>query len=230
MKTWKQRTVIGIFAIIALVFFACGNDPHTHTWGEWHSNADGHWKECTAGDGANTAEGSHTGNPCTVCGYETPHVPQSATITQNEGLGFNGTVKISTNDLYLDADWNTTVASVITALNAAYTAGPPPSKTQFTNVFGGNGVEIVLVNDLDNDFEVRDGEFRTLYLKTSSIATAVYGSAVQYMTNNASNVTKASPAKGGVFLANVPDSRIKGIIKICYNNKIYNNGVRLPIA
>jgi hypothetical protein len=206
MKTRNVISIIAIVAIITIGFIACdGGDEetHTHTWGAWQSDDARHWQECTAGDGAKTAEGSHTGNPCTVCGYETPHEPLPATITQTDGLAFNGTVTISTSHLYLNADWEEVVASVITALNAAYTAGPPPAKNQFGLVFGGNGVEIVLVDNLadDKNWEVRAGEFRTLYLKTGSIATATYATAVQSMDANNPNVGKASPAKGGVFLA-----------------------------
>ncbi|MDR2716460.1 MAG: hypothetical protein LBB89_00130 [Treponema sp.] len=134
---------------------------------------------------------------------EKPHVPKPKTITQTNGLGFNGKVTISTSELYLNADWDEVVASVITALNAAYTASPPPIQNQVTIAFGGNGVEIVLVDSLadDKNWEVRDGEFRTLYLKIGSIATADYQTAFIAMGTNSTGVGKASPAKGGVFLA-----------------------------
>jgi hypothetical protein len=47
-----------------------GGGGHTHTYSStWSSNATQHWRECIANDGATTAVGSHTGNPCTVCGY-----------------------------------------------------------------------------------------------------------------------------------------------------------------
>jgi hypothetical protein len=43
---------------------------HTHTYSStWSSNATQHWHECTAGDGATSNVGNHSGNPCTVCGY-----------------------------------------------------------------------------------------------------------------------------------------------------------------
>ncbi|MDR2719056.1 MAG: hypothetical protein LBB89_13460 [Treponema sp.] len=133
---------------------------------------------------------------------EKPSVPQPATITQANGLGFDGTVKISTSDKYLNADWDEVVASVLTAFNAAYTAASAPSKGRFVSVFNKDvGAEIVLVNNLANNWEVRDGEFRTLYLKTGSITTAGYSAAVQQMSGNSAQVGKASPAKGGVFLA-----------------------------
>ena len=70
----------GVLAVIfALTFTACddgsGNggddDPgHTHTWGAWQSDATQHWRECTANDGAKTDVANHTGNLCSVCGYD----------------------------------------------------------------------------------------------------------------------------------------------------------------
>ena len=184
---------------LALATFACddgnGTETHTHEWGAWQSNAEQHWKECSCGE--KTDIGNHTGNPCTVCGYETAHEPQPKTITQADGLAFDGKVTIKTSDLYLNADWNAVVANVITALNAAYTSATGPSQSRFASVFGntpdhfgngGNGVEIILVNNFANNYEVRTGEMRTLYLKTGSIATANYGNAVQYMASNAPGV------------------------------------------
>ena len=196
MKTWKHG-IFGIIVIITLAFviFTCKDDTpeHTHTYSAtWSYDATQHWRECTANDGAKTDVGNHTGNPCTVCGYETPAVPNPATITQGppNGLAFEGKVTISTSDLYTAAEWDAVVANVITAINSAYEAASNAGKSQFRTAFGntadvygngGNGVEIILVNNLAHNGEVRDGEFRTLYLKTSFIATADYGVAVRYM-------------------------------------------------
>jgi serine protease inhibitor len=132
---------------------------------------------------------------------ETPSVPTPKTITQANGLAFDGTVTISTSDLYLNADWDAVVASVITAFNAAYEAASGPSKGRFENVFANNAnAQIVLVKNLANNWEVKDGEFKTLYLKTSSIATATYGNAVQLMASNSPSVGKATPPKNRAFL------------------------------
>ncbi|MDR1868670.1 MAG: hypothetical protein LBQ82_01650 [Treponema sp.] len=134
---------------------------------------------------------------------ETASVPQPKTITQDNGLAFDGKVTISTSDLYLNADWDAVVANVITAFNAAYTdpTAPGPVKGQFETAFANNAnAQIVLVNNLANNWEVRDGEFRTLYLKTSSIATVVYRNAVQRMLQSTPSVGKATPAKHRVFL------------------------------
>ena len=176
----KFLTVLLLLGFVAL-FIACDDkDTHTHTWSDWQSNAEQHWKECSCGE--KTDIGNHTGNPCTICEYETAHEPQPKTITQTDGLAFDGKVTISTSDLYLNAEWDAVVASVITALESAYEALPNAGKSQFRRIFGNDAdAEIVLVNNLDNNWEVRQDEWSTLYLKTSSIATADYRTAVSLM-------------------------------------------------
>ena len=193
----KKILFVTLLLALALALITCddGKDTHTHTWSDWQSNAEQHWKECSCGE--KTDIGNHTGNPCTVCGYETETVPQATQKT----LSF-GKVTISTSDLYLNAEWDAVVASVITALNAAYEAGTGAGKNRFRNVFGNDaGAEIVLVNNLANNWEVRDNEFKTLYLKTGSIATADYNIAIQSMAGHSPSVGKATPQKNRVFLA-----------------------------
>jgi hypothetical protein len=125
-----------------------------------------------------------------------PHYTNPATITQANGLAFAGKVTIKSSDSYTDAEWNAIVANVITAFNAAYEAAPAPGKTRFRNVFGNDaGAQIVLVNNFANNWEVRDNEFKTLYLKTGSIATAGYETAVNRMNANTSEVGNATPPK-----------------------------------
>jgi hypothetical protein len=103
-------------------------------------------------------------------------------IDNTNGLAFDGKVTIKTGDPYTVADWNALVANVITAFNAAYTNGNTPHKNRCETVFANNAnAQIVLVNNLANNWEVRNNEFNTLYLKTDSIATAAYRDAVAYM-------------------------------------------------
>ena len=141
-------------------------------------------------------------------------VPNPVTITEGtpNGLVFEGKVTIKTDDKYTAAEWDAIVKKVITALNAAYTNGTGPHKTRCETAFGnmpdnygngGNGVEIILVNNLANNWEVRNGEMRTLYLKTGSIATADYSNAIARMTGNIPEVGNATPPQRGVFLAKV---------------------------
>jgi hypothetical protein len=212
-----KKTIVFLLAIAlalsALCLTACGkDDTHTHEWGAWQSNAEQHWKECSCGE--KTDIGNHTGNPCTVCGYEEiPTVPQPKIIDNTNGLAFDGKVTIKTSDLYTAVEWDATVASVVAALNAAYTGATGAGKNRFGRVFdNNNNAEIVLVNNLANNWEVRDGEFNTLYLKTGSIATADYGSAIAIMDPNGNpspGTGKATPPKHRVFLATVSDTKIE---------------------
>ena len=135
---------------------------------------------------------------------ETASVPQPAQKT----LTF-GSVTISSPDEHLPSAWNALCDDVVAALNAAYNATGNAGKNEFRVIFGntvdifgngGNGVEIVLVNNLANNWEVRDGEWRTMYLKTGSIATADYRNAIAYMAVTAPQVGKATPEKDRVFL------------------------------
>jgi hypothetical protein len=45
-----------------------GAPTHTHTWGAWQSNTTQHWRVCTV-CGEENGRASHSGNPCSVCGY-----------------------------------------------------------------------------------------------------------------------------------------------------------------
>jgi hypothetical protein len=127
-----------------------------------------------------------------------PTIPQPTTITQTNGLAFNGkvyflafdgAVTIKTSDQYTAADWDAVVAIVIMAFNMAYEAVAGPGESQFRAVFGNDaGGEIVLVNNLNNNWEVRDGEFKTLYLKTSSRGGPVYIDAVNHMNSSVPGV------------------------------------------
>ena len=121
--------------------------------------------------------------------FADPTIPQPKTITQTNGLAFDGTVTIKTSDQYTVADWDSVVANVITAFNSAYEAAPGAGKNRFRNVFGNDAdAEIVLENDLANNWEVRDGEFKTLYLKTGSIAMANYSTAITRMSTETPEV------------------------------------------
>jgi hypothetical protein len=127
---------------------------------------------------------------------EEPAVPNPVTITQTTTpqLAFAGKVTIKSNDKYTDAEWDDIVQKVVAAFNAAYEAATVPSQGRFSSVFANNANgHIVLVNNLGYNWEVRDGEFKTLYLKTSSIATADYSIAVANMNTQNPGVGNATP-------------------------------------
>ena len=61
---------------------ATGNPTHTHTYSTtWSNDATEHWHECTANDGAKSDVANHSGNPCTVCGYNDPAHTHSYSTT-----------------------------------------------------------------------------------------------------------------------------------------------------
>jgi hypothetical protein len=123
----KKTMLLALIFVAAFTFITCDdgkNDTHTHTWGAWQSNATQHWKECTANDGAKTDVANHTGNPCTMCGYEAPDpfegtwkktsnpneiiVATKGTLTLNdENYKFKGTYTVSGNNvtIQLTHEW-----------------------------------------------------------------------------------------------------------------------------
>ena len=128
--------------------------------------------------------------------------PETATVPQptQKTLTF-GSVTISSPDQHLPSAWNALCNDVVTALESAYTSAGNASKNRFRTVFDNSaGGEIVLVNNLSNNWEVRDGESGTLYLKTDSIATANYANAVRIMASVTSDIGKATPPKDRAFL------------------------------
>jgi hypothetical protein len=77
-------------------------------------------------------------------------------------------VIIKTSDLYLEKDWKAVVANVITAFNAAYEGGDTFDYDYLAQE--GEAIQIVLVNDLAKNWEVKPGvKYGTLYIKTGSI-------------------------------------------------------------
>jgi hypothetical protein len=134
---------------------------------------------------------------------ETASVPQPTqkTLTFVGNNGNHCKVTISSPDQHLPSAWNALCNDVVTALESAYNVAPGAGKSEFRRVFANDaGAQIVLVNNLANNYEIRAGEFKTLYLKTSSIATADYATAIGCMDAGSATVGKATPTKDRVFL------------------------------
>ena len=137
------------------------------------------------------------------CDKDDDNEEETATVPQptQKTLSF-GSVTISSPDEHLPSAWNALCNDVVTALESAYTNGNTAAKTRFGNVFANDaGAKIVLVNNLANNWEVRAGEFSTLYLKIGSISTASYADAVRQMATSVPEVGKATPPKDRVFLS-----------------------------
>jgi hypothetical protein len=140
MKTKNKSiiTAMALLAIVALIFIACDKeDPHTHEWGAWKSNATQHWQECTSNDGATTTPANHTGNPCTVCSYETEK-DQSDPITNL----FDGTCSVTVEGNFTSTEWSDILTLVETALNAGYLDYPPAAHPGCLTYFKNNSVKI----------------------------------------------------------------------------------------
>jgi fibronectin type 3 domain-containing protein len=123
--------VFGIIALVAVIGFsmtACppdgdeggggnGNGSHTHSYGSvWKSNATQHWHECSCGDYSDVA--NHSGNPCTVCGYNssgggsTPSVPTGVSATAQSSssirITWNSVSGATSYDVYYEVGSSST--------------------------------------------------------------------------------------------------------------------------
>ena len=180
-----MKKILTVLLLLALALTTCDKpDTHTHTWSDWQSNAEQHWKECSCGE--KTDLGNHTGNPCTVCGYEAPTEQQPKIIDNTNGLAFTGKVIIKTSDLYTGADWDAVVQKVIAALNRGYDNGAEGNDTVFDIVFNsgvdlGFEIEVIVLKSASHNVEVKRGEYGKLYLKESSLDTVNVKDAVWVM-------------------------------------------------
>jgi hypothetical protein len=173
-----MRKILLITLLCALVVFGCEDkeDTHTHTWGEWQYNATEHWKECTANDGAEYGRGNHTGNPCTVCGYETPK-PHESTIT-----AFDRTAQVIGDASISTADFNTAVENLAAPLATLSSDSEMPTDrlNRYINMMT-RGITIVLGNAVPA--EVGGALIVGVdYLKSSDYMTI--GSALVNLVNN----------------------------------------------
>ena len=180
----KNKILITLTIALVFALTTCDNTTdHTHTWSDWQSNAEQHWKECSCGE--KTDIGNYTGNPCTVCGYEAPTEQQPKIIDNTNGLDFTGKVIIKTNDLYTVADWDAVVQKVIAALNRGYNGANGFGKAAFDDVFNnserGFDTEVIVSKSASHNIEVERGEYGKLYLKESSLDTVEVKDAVMTM-------------------------------------------------
>ena len=111
MKT-KQTILCGILAAaLMLAFTTCdtGGSSQDHEYSDaWFFNATQHWHECTDdNDNARSDEANHTGDPCTICGYDS-----AAILVTFSSLTANGSEAARTTMLTL------TFSAAITDLSA----------------------------------------------------------------------------------------------------------------
>ena len=158
-----MRKFIFITLLCALVVFGCEDksDTHQHTWGEWQYNATEHWKECSCGEEYGRA--NHTGDPCTVCDYETPQDHESDSVT------LFGIPTIIKGDASIPkADFDLAVGNLVEALSEV--SGDPglplPIRNGFISIMN-SGIRITSGNAVPARV---DGVLRvgSDYLKTSN--------------------------------------------------------------
>ena len=153
LNAMRSIVIIALAAIIGFSMAACdtGNgSTHTHSYSTtWSSNATQHWHECGCGDKTDVA--NHTGNPCTVCGYETPTTTAQQLVAD---------IKVGWNlGNALDATYNDFTASTpIPTLETAW-GNPRTTKENITAIknAGFNVIRIPVTwhKAVDSNYSIR---------------------------------------------------------------------------
>jgi hypothetical protein len=124
-------------------------------------------------------------------GYNSPPPPpqeqpqKKPDTTRTLSFGTNCKVTIKSDDLFLTAEWDTLCDKVVAAIERGYGV----AITGFTTVFASDqNAKVVLGNNFTYNWEIKTGETRTVYIKTTSIDTVSFSDIVVYMGMN-------SPAK-----------------------------------
>lgn len=122
-----------------------------------------------------------------------------------------GKATISSPDKHLPSTWDALCGDVVSTLNTAYgSTSEPGTEIFFEYACADDGVEIVLVNSLATNWEVKQGnEKGKLYIKIGSIssitADSYMGAFMAVLYNNpATSTAKAAPKKDGVYLVGLP--------------------------
>jgi hypothetical protein len=96
-------------------------------------------------------------------------------------FGTNCKVTITSADTFTIAEWNMLCDKVVSAINGKYSSAPGT----FPTIFASNqNAKIILGKNFTYDWEVKDGEFRTAYIKTTSIDTVNFTEIGEYMEAN----------------------------------------------
>jgi hypothetical protein len=146
-KTIKLLGIAVIIAVIGFSMAACGDDipttgggPHTHSWGDWRSNASQHWKECSCGAEYGRASHEFSGNICSVCNYNSSTGVQGTNPTVTTTSLPNGTVGTAYSQTLTAAGatpitWSIDTGSLpggLTLSNAGVISGTPTTANTFT--------------------------------------------------------------------------------------------------
>jgi len=171
MKTRNTITVMAVFAIIALAFFACkdgDDDTHTHEW-EWKVTA----------EGSATADRIET-ETCTICSATNSTRPLPLyreaeivfTFTDTEGIALvGGPHKANAKGTMILADYNTAKSTTQTKINTAQDTATGPRRGRFGSAFADdqNASIIFDPNAGNGKYEIKDGEWRNLYINPSAL-------------------------------------------------------------
>jgi hypothetical protein len=137
------------------------------------------------------------------CGNDTSEVAEQPAVkspkTMDLAFGTDCKVTVKSDEKFLDAEWDALCNDVAIAINAGQAEAGPFVKPGFETVFVSNqNARVILGSDFEHDWEVKDGEFRTVYIKIGSIGTVDFVDIVMSMDLEVPYFGKAKVQKDGL--------------------------------
>jgi len=121
-----------------------------------------------------------------ACKEDEPPPPQAQKqpdTVRSLSFGTDCKVTIKSDDLFTTDEWNTLCDKVVAAIMRGYNSDYMDflNKPIFENTFGNFDISTVLLKSANYDIEVKEDNFTTIYLKTSTIDTIDFQPAVWAM-------------------------------------------------
>ena len=131
-----------------------------------------------------------------VCSPDSTQQEQAKDQTATIDLFEDNTATVKGH--FTDTEWNGVAGKIETAINTAFINETNPNKNRFRDVFRDDVIIIVEKTNVYNFYQVKDGEFRTLYLNINKLDNTELQSkitgAVRAMVDETPDIAKYFPA------------------------------------
>ena len=101
--------------------------------------------------------------------------------TRDLSFGTDCKVTITSADTFTVAEWTVLCDKVVTAINGKYSSAPGSYPVIFASA---QNTKVILGNNFTYNWEVKTDEYRTAYIKTSSVETVNFTEILEYMEVN----------------------------------------------
>jgi uncharacterized repeat protein (TIGR02543 family) len=195
--------IIALVAIMTFAFVGCGGDESTETFTvtfEANGGTPAPQKQTIEKGGKVTEPPAMTKANSTLDGwyketafsnkwnFATDTVTADITLyaqwwavaetTKPLSFGTDCKVTIKSNEKFIETEWDTLVGKVEDAIMRGYNKGGAGFEAMFAS---SQNTRVILGSGFEHNWEVKDGEFRTVYVKIGSIGTVDFANIVMSM-------------------------------------------------